>query len=248
MLICKGLHLKGLPLWRGFYCICSSVSRVLKGIRGWIAGPGPLCFPSWKKNLARNRSRKPSIVPPPSTTTIAVAPAEASPGKRPWLGDAGESCDSATWSPRKSTRTNTLTSTLHRDHNHRETHGGGEHRHRETRHRSRDPDREQDHSATGSGAATNQGSLLWQGWGRASRRRTQAVDWNRDVYIRQWLFCPFVLFFFFKSCIPTTSPNPSWGKGGSTLQSYVVCLVLCTAVAWIATAWNRVLIHFFFLL
>ncbi|XP_068418216.1 voltage-dependent L-type calcium channel subunit beta-2 isoform X7 [Eschrichtius robustus] len=76
----------------------------------------------------------------------------------------------------------------HRDHSHREeTHGGGERRHRESRHRSRDPDREQDH---------NEGDKQWsrhkskdrycdrEGEG-VSRRRHEAGDWNREVYIRQ---------------------------------------------------------------
>ncbi|XP_007196463.2 voltage-dependent L-type calcium channel subunit beta-2 isoform X5 [Balaenoptera acutorostrata] len=76
----------------------------------------------------------------------------------------------------------------HRDHSHREEpHGGGERRHRESRHRSRDPDREQDH---------NEGDQQWsrhkskdrycdrEGEG-VSRRRHEAGDWNREVYIRQ---------------------------------------------------------------
>ncbi|XP_007446628.1 PREDICTED: voltage-dependent L-type calcium channel subunit beta-2 isoform X7 [Lipotes vexillifer] len=76
----------------------------------------------------------------------------------------------------------------HRDHSHREEpHGGGERRHRESRHRSRDPDREQDH---------NEGDKQWsrhkskdrycdrEGEGVA-RRRHEAGDWNREVYIRQ---------------------------------------------------------------
>ncbi|XP_036698036.1 voltage-dependent L-type calcium channel subunit beta-2 isoform X2 [Balaenoptera musculus] len=76
----------------------------------------------------------------------------------------------------------------HRDHSHREEpHGGGERRHRESRHRSRDPDREQDH---------NEGDKQWsrhkskdrycdrEGEG-VSRRRHEAGDWNREVYIRQ---------------------------------------------------------------
>uniref|UniRef100_A0A8C6BIR5 Voltage-dependent L-type calcium channel subunit beta-2 n=1 Tax=Monodon monoceros TaxID=40151 RepID=A0A8C6BIR5_MONMO len=76
----------------------------------------------------------------------------------------------------------------HRDHSHREEpHGGAERRHRESRHRSRDPDREQDH---------NEGDKQWsrhkskdrycdrEGEG-VSRRRHEAGDWNREVYIRQ---------------------------------------------------------------
>ncbi|XP_065726913.1 voltage-dependent L-type calcium channel subunit beta-2 isoform X2 [Phocoena phocoena] len=76
----------------------------------------------------------------------------------------------------------------HRDHSHREEpHGGGERRHRESRHRSRDPDQEQDH---------NEGDKQWsrhkskdhycdrEGEG-VSRRRHEAGDWNREVYIRQ---------------------------------------------------------------
>ncbi|XP_059951485.1 voltage-dependent L-type calcium channel subunit beta-2 isoform X5 [Mesoplodon densirostris] len=76
----------------------------------------------------------------------------------------------------------------HRDHSQREEPpGGGERRHRESRHRSRDPDREQDH---------NEGDKQWsrhkskdrycdrEGEG-VSRRRHEAGDWNREVYIRQ---------------------------------------------------------------
>lgn len=87
----------------------------------------------------------------------------------------------------------------HRDHNHREEpHGGGEHRHREPRHRSRDPDREQDHNESNKQRSRHKSKDRYcdkDGEG-LSRRRNEAADWNRDVYIRQWLSCPFVLLFF----------------------------------------------------
>ncbi|XP_027832468.1 voltage-dependent L-type calcium channel subunit beta-2 isoform X9 [Ovis aries] len=75
----------------------------------------------------------------------------------------------------------------HRDHNHREEpHGGGEHRHRETRHRSRDPDREQDHECHRQRSRHKSKDHYCDKDGEgASRRRNEAVDWNRDVYIRQ---------------------------------------------------------------
>ncbi|XP_061292152.1 voltage-dependent L-type calcium channel subunit beta-2 isoform X2 [Bos javanicus] len=76
----------------------------------------------------------------------------------------------------------------HRDHNHREEpHGGGEHRHRETRHRSRDPDREQDHNESNKQRSRHKSKDRYcdkDGEG-LSRRRNEAADWNRDVYIRQ---------------------------------------------------------------
>ncbi|KAB0383414.1 hypothetical protein FD755_005331 [Muntiacus reevesi] len=75
-----------------------------------------------------------------------------------------------------------------RDHNHREEpHGGGEHRHRETRHRSRDPDREQDHNECNKQRSRHKSKDRYcdkDGEG-VSRRRNEAADWNRDVYIRQ---------------------------------------------------------------
>ncbi|XP_068842986.1 voltage-dependent L-type calcium channel subunit beta-2 isoform X2 [Capricornis sumatraensis] len=75
----------------------------------------------------------------------------------------------------------------HRDHNHREEpHGGGEHRHRETRHRSRDPDREQDHECHRQRSRHKSKDRYCDKDGEgASRRRNEAADWNRDVYIRQ---------------------------------------------------------------
>ncbi|XP_040104011.1 voltage-dependent L-type calcium channel subunit beta-2 isoform X6 [Oryx dammah] len=76
----------------------------------------------------------------------------------------------------------------HRDHNHREEpHGGGEHRHRETRHRSRDPDREQDHNECNKQRSRHKSKDRYcdKDGEAVSRRRNEAADWNRDVYIRQ---------------------------------------------------------------
>ncbi|XP_055285517.1 voltage-dependent L-type calcium channel subunit beta-2 isoform X2 [Moschus berezovskii] len=76
----------------------------------------------------------------------------------------------------------------HRDHTHREEpHGGGEHRHREARHRSRDPDRQQDHNECNKQRGRHKSKDRYcdkDGEG-VSRRRNEAADWNRDVYIRQ---------------------------------------------------------------
>ncbi|XP_032329533.1 voltage-dependent L-type calcium channel subunit beta-2 isoform X2 [Camelus ferus] len=76
----------------------------------------------------------------------------------------------------------------HRDHSHRdESHGSGEHRHREPRHRARDPDREQDHNECNKQRSRHKSKDRYcdkDGEG-ISKRRNEAGDWNRDVYIRQ---------------------------------------------------------------
>ncbi|XP_031300515.2 voltage-dependent L-type calcium channel subunit beta-2 isoform X11 [Camelus dromedarius] len=76
----------------------------------------------------------------------------------------------------------------HRDHSHRdESHGSGEHRHREPRHRARDPDREQDHNECNKQRSRHKSKDRYcdkDGEG-ISKRRNEAGDWNRDVYIHQ---------------------------------------------------------------
>ncbi|XP_027449935.1 voltage-dependent L-type calcium channel subunit beta-2 isoform X10 [Zalophus californianus] len=76
----------------------------------------------------------------------------------------------------------------HRDHNHRdEPHGSSEHRHRESRHRSRDPDREQDHNECNKQRSRHKSKDRYcdkDGEG-ISKKRNEAGEWNRDVYIRQ---------------------------------------------------------------
>uniref|UniRef100_A0A8C2S0B8 Guanylate kinase/L-type calcium channel beta subunit domain-containing protein n=1 Tax=Capra hircus TaxID=9925 RepID=A0A8C2S0B8_CAPHI len=99
-----------------------------------------------------------------------------------------ESCDSAYVEPKEEySHEHADQYAPHRDHNHREEpHGGGEHRHRETRHRSRDPDREQDHECHRQRSRHKSKDRYCDKDGEgASRRRNEAVDWNRDVYIRQ---------------------------------------------------------------
>lgn len=76
----------------------------------------------------------------------------------------------------------------HRDHNHRdEPHGGSEHRHRESRHRPRDPDREQDHNECNKQRSRHKSKDRYcdkDGEG-IPKKRNDAGEWNRDVYIRQ---------------------------------------------------------------
>uniref|UniRef100_A0A8C7A3Z3 Voltage-dependent L-type calcium channel subunit beta-2 n=3 Tax=Mustelinae TaxID=169418 RepID=A0A8C7A3Z3_NEOVI len=76
----------------------------------------------------------------------------------------------------------------HRDHNHRdEPHGSSEHRHRESRHRSRDLDREQDHNECNKQRSRHKSKDRYcdkDGEG-LSKKRNEAGEWNRDVYIRQ---------------------------------------------------------------
>ncbi|KAM5340718.1 voltage-dependent L-type calcium channel subunit beta-2 isoform 2-T2 [Glossophaga mutica] len=76
----------------------------------------------------------------------------------------------------------------HRDHNHRdEPHGSGEHRHRESRHRARDLDREQDHNECNKQRSRHKSKDRYydkDGEG-LSKKRNEAGEWNRDVYIRQ---------------------------------------------------------------
>ncbi|XP_040823762.1 voltage-dependent L-type calcium channel subunit beta-2 isoform X1 [Ochotona curzoniae] len=76
----------------------------------------------------------------------------------------------------------------HRDHNHRdEAHGGSDHRHRETRHRSRDTDREQDHNECNKQRSRHKSKDRYcdKDGEVISKKRNEAGEWNRDVYIRQ---------------------------------------------------------------
>ncbi|XP_054449015.1 voltage-dependent L-type calcium channel subunit beta-2 isoform X2 [Pteronotus mesoamericanus] len=76
----------------------------------------------------------------------------------------------------------------HRDHSHRdEPHGSSEHRHRESRHRARDLDREQDHNECNKQRSRHKSKDRYydkDGEG-ISKKRNEAGEWNRDVYIRQ---------------------------------------------------------------
>uniref|UniRef100_F6SWH6 Voltage-dependent L-type calcium channel subunit beta-2 n=1 Tax=Macaca mulatta TaxID=9544 RepID=F6SWH6_MACMU len=76
----------------------------------------------------------------------------------------------------------------HRDHNHRdETHGSSDHRHRESRHRSRDVDREQDHNECNKQRSRHKSKDRYceKDGEVISKKRNEAGEWNRDVYIRQ---------------------------------------------------------------
>ncbi|XP_012604105.1 voltage-dependent L-type calcium channel subunit beta-2 isoform X1 [Microcebus murinus] len=76
----------------------------------------------------------------------------------------------------------------HRDHNHRdETHGSSDHRHREPRHRSRDVDREQDHNECNKQRSRHKSKDRYcdKDGEVISKKRNEAGEWNRDVYVRQ---------------------------------------------------------------
>ncbi|XP_001368165.1 voltage-dependent L-type calcium channel subunit beta-2 isoform X11 [Monodelphis domestica] len=76
----------------------------------------------------------------------------------------------------------------HRDHNHREDlHGSSDHRHRESRHRSREADREQDHNECHKQRSRHKSKDRYcdKDGEVISKKRNEAGDWNRDVYIRQ---------------------------------------------------------------
>ncbi|XP_069315116.1 voltage-dependent L-type calcium channel subunit beta-2 isoform X2 [Eulemur rufifrons] len=76
----------------------------------------------------------------------------------------------------------------HRDHNHRdESHGSSDHRHREPRHRSRDTDREQDHNECNKQRSRHKSKDRYcdKDGEVISKKRNEAGEWNRDVYIRQ---------------------------------------------------------------
>ncbi|XP_074430609.1 voltage-dependent L-type calcium channel subunit beta-2 isoform X2 [Larus michahellis] len=74
----------------------------------------------------------------------------------------------------------------HRDHNHRdESHGSSDHRHRESRHRSKD--REQDHNECNKQRSRHKSRDQYcdKDGEVISKKRNDAGEWNRDVYIRQ---------------------------------------------------------------
>ncbi|XP_072507755.1 voltage-dependent L-type calcium channel subunit beta-2 isoform X11 [Notamacropus eugenii] len=77
---------------------------------------------------------------------------------------------------------------LHRDHNHRDdTHGNSDHRHREPRHRSREADREQDRNECHKQRSRHKSKDRYcdKDGEVISKRRNEAGEWNRDIYIRQ---------------------------------------------------------------
>lgn len=76
----------------------------------------------------------------------------------------------------------------HREHNHREeTHSSNGHRHRESRHRSRDMGRDQGHTECSKQRSRHKSKDRYcdKEGEMISRRRNEAGEWNRDVYIRQ---------------------------------------------------------------
>ncbi|KAM6422211.1 voltage-dependent L-type calcium channel subunit beta-2 isoform 4-T4 [Rhynochetos jubatus] len=76
----------------------------------------------------------------------------------------------------------------HRDHNHRdESHGSSDHRHRESRHRSKERDREQDHNECNKQHSRHKSRDQYcdKDGEVISKKRNDAGEWNRDVYIRQ---------------------------------------------------------------
>ncbi|XP_036737044.2 voltage-dependent L-type calcium channel subunit beta-2 isoform X2 [Manis pentadactyla] len=75
----------------------------------------------------------------------------------------------------------------HHDHSHRdEPHGSSEHRHRESRHRSRDLDREQDHNESNRPRSRHKSKDHYCDKDEGiSKKRNEAGEWNRDVYICQ---------------------------------------------------------------
>ncbi|XP_007934531.1 voltage-dependent L-type calcium channel subunit beta-2 [Orycteropus afer afer] len=76
----------------------------------------------------------------------------------------------------------------HRDHNHREEpHGSSDHRHRESRHRTRDMEREQDHNECNKQRSRHKSKDRYcdKDGEVISKKRNEAGEWNRDVYIRQ---------------------------------------------------------------
>uniref|UniRef100_H3B7M5 Voltage-dependent L-type calcium channel subunit beta-2 n=2 Tax=Latimeria chalumnae TaxID=7897 RepID=H3B7M5_LATCH len=75
-----------------------------------------------------------------------------------------------------------------REHNHREElHGDNDHRHRESRHRSKDRDREQDHNERNKQRSRHKSRDRYceRDGDVVSKKRNDAGEWNRDVYIRQ---------------------------------------------------------------
>nr|XP_015209991.1 PREDICTED: voltage-dependent L-type calcium channel subunit beta-2 isoform X8 [Lepisosteus oculatus] len=73
-------------------------------------------------------------------------------------------------------------------HNHRdEPHVGGDHKHRESRHRPKDRDREQDHNERNKQRSHHKSrEHYYERDGEVvSKKRNEASEWNRDVYIHQ---------------------------------------------------------------
>ncbi|XP_060104386.1 voltage-dependent L-type calcium channel subunit beta-2 isoform X3 [Heteronotia binoei] len=76
----------------------------------------------------------------------------------------------------------------HRDHSHRdESHGSGDHRHRESRHRSKERDREQDHNEGNKQRSRHKSRDQYcdRDGEVISKKRNDAAEWKRDVYIHQ---------------------------------------------------------------
>ncbi|XP_013370891.1 PREDICTED: voltage-dependent L-type calcium channel subunit beta-2 isoform X2 [Chinchilla lanigera] len=99
-----------------------------------------------------------------------------------------ESRDSAYVEPKEDSSHEHVDHYAPREHNHRdETHGGGDHRHRESRHRSRDIDREQDHNECNRQRSRHKSKDRYcdKDGEVISKKRNEAGEWNRDVYIRQ---------------------------------------------------------------
>lgn len=188
MLICKGLDLKGLPfvtrvLLHLLLCLQGSQGdqRMDRGAPARSASqaeeepcPEPVKKAQHRSSTQHHNHR--------SGTSRGLSRQET------LDSETQESRDSAYVEPKEEySHEHADQYAPHRDHNHREEpHGGGEHRHRETRHRSRDPDREQDHECHRQRSRHKSKDRYCDKDGEgASRRRNEAVDWNRDVYIRQ---------------------------------------------------------------
>nr|XP_056712992.1 voltage-dependent L-type calcium channel subunit beta-2 isoform X5 [Euleptes europaea] len=76
----------------------------------------------------------------------------------------------------------------HRDYSHRdESHGSSDHRHRESRHRSKERDREQDHNEGNKQRSRHKSRDQYcdRDGEVISKKRNDAAEWNRDVYIHQ---------------------------------------------------------------
>ncbi|XP_048366547.1 voltage-dependent L-type calcium channel subunit beta-2 isoform X3 [Sphaerodactylus townsendi] len=76
----------------------------------------------------------------------------------------------------------------HRDHSHRdESRGSGDHRHRESRHRSKERDREQDHNEGNKQRSRHKSRDQYcdRDGEVISKKRNDAAEWKRDVYIHQ---------------------------------------------------------------
>lgn len=214
-------------------CVCSFASRLLKGIRGPIVRLPPILLPKLKKNPAQTQSRN------PSTTAIAAGPAEASPGRRPWIQKRRRVATPHTRSPRKITPTNMqttvprtkITATERNPTGVGNADTGSLGTAPGTRIKSRTTTR-----AINSGAATNPRIATVTGRGKGCPGDGMRPGTGTGRFTSASDFCPFVsLVFLFlsKSCIPPPS--------NSILGVYIAIIcdlscIFCTAVAWIATA------------